>query len=74
MGSRTAAGIVPPAPGVGNAPAVRDEFRSLDFSGDGNLQKDEWQWSQRSFNRLDLNGDGVLSRREFSSAPAPAQR
>lgn len=44
-----------------------DQFASLDYDGNGTLERNEWHWSLGSFNQRDVNRDGVLSRREFGS-------
>jgi len=50
-----------------------DQFASLDYNRNGNLGRDEWHWSARSFNQRDTNSDSMLSRREFDAAGgAPA--
>jgi len=49
---------------------ARDEFAGLDNDNDRLIQRDEWQWSRRSFDQRDINGDGVLTRREFNTGGA----
>lgn len=55
---------------VGSQPSADtyDQFASLDYDRNGNLARDEWHWSQNSFNQRDTNRDGRLSRREFDAA------
>src|SRR5262245_31897507 len=45
-----------------------DLFSSVDANGDGQITRDEWRWSRRSFNQRDRNRDGRLTPDEFSEA------
>ena len=45
-----------------------DQFASLDYNRNGSLARDEWHWSNVSFNRRDANRDGLLSRQEFAAS------
>ena len=44
-----------------------DQFASLDYDRDGSLVREEWHWSNISFQRRDANRDGRLSRQEFAA-------
>jgi len=49
-----------------------DQFAVLDYNRNGSISRDEWHWSNVSFNQRDANRDGMLSRREFEvSGGAP---
>jgi hypothetical protein len=48
-----------------------DQFATLDYNRNGSITRDEWHWSNVSFNQRDQNRDGVLSRREFEASGAP---
>ncbi len=50
--------------------ARNDQFASLDYDGNGTIERSEWHWSLGSFTQRDLNRDGVLSRREFGTTAA----
>ena len=45
-----------------------DQFAGIDYDRSGTIARDEWHWSNTSFNQRDTNGDGTLSRREFDAA------
>jgi len=51
-------------------PALAREFDELDYTQDGRLSIQEWNWNRRTFDQQDANGDGVVSLREFTGAPA----
>lgn len=55
---------------VGTQPsfATYDQFQNLDYDRDGNLERNEWHWSNLSFTQRDANRDGLISRREFETA------
>jgi Ca2+-binding EF-hand superfamily protein len=53
--------------GEEQATPPRDQFASLDYDGNGVLNRNEWHWSLGAFNQRDLNRDGVLSRQEFAT-------
>ena len=44
-----------------------DQFASLDYDRNGSLAREEWHWSNVSFQRRDANRDGRLSRQEFAA-------
>jgi Ca2+-binding EF-hand superfamily protein len=47
-------------------------FQNLDFNRDGRLARNEWHWSNASFNTRDANRDGILTAQEFEvSGGAP---
>jgi Ca2+-binding EF-hand superfamily protein len=49
-----------------------DEFATLDYDRNGSIARNEWHWSNVTFNQRDANRDGMLSRREFEmSGGAP---
>jgi Ca2+-binding EF-hand superfamily protein len=48
-----------------------DLFSSVDANGDGQITRDEWRWSRRSFNQRDRNRDGRLTPDEFGVAAPP---
>jgi len=48
-----------------------DLFSSVDANGDGQITRDEWRWSRRSFNECDRNRDGRLTPDEFGEAAPP---
>jgi EF hand len=45
-----------------------DQFASLDYDRNGSIARNEWHWSNVSFNQRDANRDGMLSRREFEAS------
>ena len=45
-----------------------DEFAGLDYNRDGNLDRNEWHWSNVSFSSRDTNRDGRISQAEFNTA------
>ena len=45
-----------------------DQFANLDYDRNGSIARNEWHWSNVSFNQRDANRDGVLSRREFEAS------
>ncbi len=45
-----------------------DEFAGLDYNRDGNIDRNEWHWSNVSFSSRDTNRDGRISQAEFNSA------
>lgn len=49
-------------------------FRGLDRDGDGRITRQEWNGSERAFNRHDWNGDGVLSGDEVRPGARRAAR
>jgi hypothetical protein len=50
----------PPAAGAAEAQA-RTRFEGMDRNNDGQISREEWRGSDRSFANHDWNGDGVLS-------------
>jgi hypothetical protein len=48
-----------------------DLFSSVDANGDGQITRDEWRWSRRSFNQRDRNRDRRLTPDEFGEPAAP---
>jgi len=45
-----------------------DQFANLDYDRNGSIARNEWHWSNVSFNQRDANRDGMLSRREFEAS------
>ena len=45
-----------------------DEFAGLDYNRDGNIERNEWHWSNVSFTSRDTNRDGRISQAEFNTA------
>ncbi|HYB93870.1 MAG TPA: hypothetical protein VEC39_02780 [Vicinamibacterales bacterium] len=54
---------------VGSQPPLTkyDEFADLDFDRSGTITRNEWHWSNVSFNQRDTNRDGTLSRAEYNA-------
>jgi hypothetical protein len=50
--------------------ALAREFDELDYTQDGRLSIQEWNWNRRTFDQQDTNGDGIITLREFTGAPA----
>lgn len=44
-----------------------DQFISLDYDRNGAIERNEWHWSQGSFNARDLDRNGLISRAEFQN-------
>lgn len=61
-----------PANAAAAGPAADDRFGRVDYNRNGRIERDEWQWSHRSFDDRDANRDGVLSQGEFQAASASA--
>ena len=51
---------------------IYDQFASLDYDRNGSIGRNEWHWSNASFQQRDADRNGSLSQREFSAMPAPA--
>jgi hypothetical protein len=69
--------ILSRAEAVGNAStavtsntALAREFDELDYTQDGRLSIQEWNWNRRTFDQQDVNRDGFVTIREFTGAPA----
>jgi Ca2+-binding EF-hand superfamily protein len=45
-----------------------NQFQNLDYNRDGRLARNEWHWSNASFNQRDTNRDGILTAQEFDNA------
>jgi Ca2+-binding EF-hand superfamily protein len=60
-------GETTPAPSTSS-----DLFTRLDVDRSGAIERDEWQWSDISFNGRDRNNDGRLSRAELQPAETGA--
>ncbi len=62
------------APRGGRAPvseaALREQFISLDRSGDGIINRGEWKGTRDEFNELDLNRNDQITRGEFGIGAA----
>lgn len=50
--------------------ALAREFDELDYTQDGRLSIQEWNWNRRTFDQQDANRDGYVTLREFSGAPS----
>jgi Ca2+-binding EF-hand superfamily protein len=47
---------------------THNEFQNLDINRDGRLGRNEWHWSNASFNSRDANRDGIVSPQEFENS------
>ena len=45
-----------------------NEFTGIDFNRTGNIERNEWHWSNVSFTSRDTNRDGRISQAEFNAA------
>ena len=45
----------------------------MDVNRDGSIARQEWHWSQSSFDQRDTNRDGRLSREEFGASSSPSR-
>lgn len=45
-----------------------NEFTGLDYNRNGNIERNEWHWSNVSFTQRDANRDGRISQAEFNAA------
>ena len=65
------------APRVVRAPvseaALREQFVSLDRSGDGIINRGEWKATRDEFNELDLNRNDQITRGEFGIGATPGR-
>jgi Ca2+-binding EF-hand superfamily protein len=59
-----AAGAGPSTDGQGTSQPARMRFQVMDRNNDGEISRDEWRGSARSFDVHDWNGDGRLSGNE----------